>query len=88
MSRRAQLVRERTGLKNQIHAVLHRNLVERPPASDLFGVKGLAWLEGVELPDDEKETVSSCLRQLRFLGEELKRLDRVIAQAARQECSV
>ena len=82
MSRRTQLVRERTALRNQIHAVLHRNLVDRPPASDLFGVKGLRWLQSVELPDDERETVSSCLRQLAFLDEELLRLDRVIAQAA------
>jgi transposase len=88
MSRRAQLVRERTGLKNQIHAVLHRNLVDRPPASDLFGVKGLRWLATVELPEDEHETVSSCLRQLSFLGDELKRLDRVIAEAALEEHSI
>ena len=88
MSRRAQLVRERTGLKNQIHAVLHRNLVERPPASDLFGVKGLRWLDTVELPDDERETISSCLRQLQFLGEELDRLDKVIAQAALEQQSI
>jgi len=88
MSRRAQLVRERTGLKNQIHAVLHRNLVERPPASDLFRVKGLRWLDRVDLPEDERETVSSCLRQLRFLGEELERLDQVIATMALQERSI
>jgi transposase len=88
MSRRSQLVRERTGLKNQIHAVLHRNLVERPPASDLFGVKGLRWLDTVELPDDERETISSCLRQLRFLGEELHRLDEVIARAALEQHSI
>jgi transposase len=88
MSRRAQLVRERTSLKNQVHAVLHRNLVERPPASDLFGVKGLRWLDGVELPPDERETVSSCLRQLQFLGEELCRLDQVIAQTALKDHSI
>src|SRR5579863_6030137 len=88
MSRRSQLVRERTGLKNQIHAVLHRNLVGRPPASDLFGVKGLRWLDTVELPDDERETISSCLRQLQFLGEELHRLDEVIAQAALEQHSI
>jgi transposase len=88
MSRRSQLVRERTGLKNQIHAVLHRNLVERPPASDLFGVKGLRWLDGVDLPDDERETVLSCLRQLQFLGEELDRLDQVIAEAALGDRSI
>ncbi len=88
MSRRAQLVRERTGLKNQVHAVLHRNLIERPPASDLFGVKGLRWLGTVELPEDERETVSSCLRQLQFLGDELHRLDQVIAQSALEQQSI
>ncbi len=88
MSRRAQLVRERTGLKNQVHAVLHRNLIERPPASDLFGVKGLRWLATVELPGDERETVSSCLRQLQFLGDELHRLDQVIAQSALEHQSI
>ncbi len=88
MSRRAQLVRERTGLKNQVHAVLHRNLVERPPASDLFGVKGLRWLGTVDLPEDERETVSSCLRQLQFLGDELHRLDQVIAQSALEQQSI
>ena len=42
--RRAHLVRQRTRLKNQVHAILHRNLVPRCPAADLFGHKGRAWL--------------------------------------------
>ncbi len=32
--RRAQLVRQRTRLKNQVHAILHRNLIPRCPATD------------------------------------------------------
>jgi transposase len=79
ISRRAQLVRERTRQKNQIHAVLHRNLAERPPASDLFGVKGRRWLASLELPADEAETVCACLRQVEFLDGELEQLDRNIA---------
>lgn len=47
------------------------------------------WLaDGVELPSDERETVSSCLRQLRFLGEERSRLDQVIARAALVDHSI
>jgi len=42
--RRAHLVRQRTRLKNQVQAILHRNLVPRCPAADLFGHKGRAWL--------------------------------------------
>jgi transposase len=40
LARRSQLVRARVRAKNEIHAVLMRCLKDRPPASDLFGVKG------------------------------------------------
>jgi transposase len=45
VARRAQLVRQRTRLKYQVQAILHRNLVPRCPAADLFGRKGRAWLQ-------------------------------------------
>ncbi len=38
------------GLKNQVHAILHRNLVPRCPAADLFGIKGRNWLAAQDLP--------------------------------------
>ena len=69
--RRAHLVRQRTRLKNQVHAILHRNLIPRCPASDLFGIKGRAWLADQQLPPDEQATASGPLRQLDFQGEEL-----------------
>jgi transposase len=40
LARRGQLVVARTRVKNEVHAVLMRRLKGRPPASDLFGVKG------------------------------------------------
>jgi transposase len=40
VARRAQIVRHWTRLKNQVHAILHRKLLPRCPAADLFGVKG------------------------------------------------
>ena len=40
LARRAQLVRSRTRSKNEIHAVLIRNLKGKPPMSDLFGKAG------------------------------------------------
>jgi transposase len=46
-SRRTQLIRQRTRIKNEISAVLVRNLKGRPPVSDLFGKKGRAWLAGL-----------------------------------------
>ncbi len=44
VSRRAQLVRQRTREKNQVHAILIRNLKGRSPATDLFGAAGRRWL--------------------------------------------
>ncbi len=51
LSRRRQLVKQRTREKNQVHAVLMRNLKDRPPMSDAFGVKGRAWLAEQDLPE-------------------------------------
>jgi transposase len=80
LSRRRQLVKQRTREKNQVHAVLIRNLKGRPPMSDLFGVKGRAWLNEQELPATEREMVLACLRHLDFLDAEVAALDRAIAQ--------
>jgi len=44
VAQRSRIVRERTRLKNQVQAALHRNLVPRCPAADLFGKKGRGWL--------------------------------------------
>jgi transposase len=40
IARRRGVVKRRTQLKNEAQAVLHRNLVERPKVTDLFGAKG------------------------------------------------
>src|SRR5918911_242134 len=56
LSRRAQLVRQRTRCKNELHAVLMRNLKGRPPMTDVFGKSGRLWLGGLELPGDERQT--------------------------------
>jgi len=80
--RRAHIVRQRTRLKNQVHAILHRNLVVRCPASDLFGIKGRRWLAEQQLPPDEQTTALALLRQLDFQGEELALIDADLARIA------
>ena len=76
LARRAALVRQRTRAKNELHAALHRNLKGRPPVSDVFGVRGRQWLEALELPADERETVAGCLRQVDFLDREVSEVER------------
>ena len=80
ISARAQLVRQRTRAKNQVHATLVRNLKGRPPVSDLFGTRGRRWLAAQELPADEQETVAACLRQIEFLNSEIELIERALAE--------
>jgi hypothetical protein len=80
--RRAHIVRQRTRLKNQVHAILHRNLIPRCPAADLFGHKGRRWLAQQDLPADELAAAVALLRQLDFHAEELRLIDTDLGQVA------
>jgi transposase len=82
VARRAQLVRQRSRAKNEIAAALQRNLLDRPGVYDVAGERGRRFLEGVELPDDERQTVEGCLRQIDFLDEEIAAVNRALAEAA------
>src|SRR3954451_22941415 len=82
LARRAQLVRQRTRAKNEVHAVLMRTVKGRPPVTDAFGKRGRAWLAALELPADERETVDGCVRQIAFLDGEIAILERAIAEHA------
>jgi transposase len=82
LARREQLVRARRSAKNEVHAVLMRRLVGRPPVSDLFGVKGRQWLRQLQLPVEEAETVEGCMRHIEFLDSEIAEVERLIARYA------
>ena len=79
LARREQLMRARTRAKNEIHASLQRRLQEKPPCSDLFGVKGRQSLAGLEVPLEERETVDACMRHVEFLDCELAAVEKLIA---------
>jgi transposase len=82
LQRRSKLVRARTRAKNELHAVLARNLKGCPPMSDVFGKAGREWLSALELAPDERETVEGCLRQVDFLDEEVGLIERGLAEQA------
>lgn len=88
ISQRRSLVKRRTALKNEISAVLMRCLAPRPPVSDLFGVKGRVWMGALSLPEDERETLDACVRQLDFLGGELENLEGLIAKRVLEDQDV
>jgi transposase len=82
LQRRSQLVRVKSKAKNEIHAALMRRLISKPAFSDLFGAKGRRWLADLKLPDAERETVDSAMRQLEFCEVEIAQVEEVVATEA------
>src|SRR5712691_4643001 len=78
---RAALVRQRTQVRNRIHAVLHRCLKD-PPVSDLFGVVGRVWLTELALPEDERALIEAALRVHEAIEAEIALLERRLATVA------
>lgn len=87
-ARRDQIVRHRTRIKNEVHAILHSHLIPRCPHADLFNQRGRAWLERQALPEDERGAIGRHLRELDRLGEDLAVLDREIAECALNDSAV
>ena len=52
VARRYQVVRHRTRIKNEVHAILHAHLIPKCPHADLFNGRGRIWLMGQPIPDD------------------------------------
>jgi transposase len=74
------LVVQRSQLRNRIHAILNRNLVECP-YTDAFGRTGLQWLSQAPLPAAERREVDRRLRLLAALEREIEGLEMELAQA-------
>jgi transposase len=81
VAHRCSLVRQRTRLRNQVHAVLARNLIDAP-VTDVFGRGGRRWLAGVALPVHEREQVDSNLRLHDALDVEVQLVERQLAEQA------
>jgi len=60
---RLHLVRHRTALKNRIHATL-MTFGHPVSVSDLFGTKGRQLLEGLDVPEPWRETLTTSLRMV------------------------
>ena len=76
---RAKLVRLRSGLKAQVHAVMGKHGV-LPTRVDMFGPGGTAQLDALELPDAYAWRLKSLRQLVRTYDAEVDRLDRTIAK--------
>lgn len=91
IDRMRSVVRERQDLgrkaalvKNQIHALVTRNLLdgEMGSISDWFGAKGLRTLTALPLSAEDRAVLARSLRQLGYLAVQEEELHRELAQLA------
>lgn len=81
---RAAFVRQRTRLKNHVHALLAKNGITHE-FSDVFGKGGMEFLKGLELQGFAKTELDCNLRIVEALNAEIAKLDSVIRRNAKAD---
>lgn len=76
---RAQLVRHRTSMRRQAHAIWTRQLL-RCPHTDAFGPSGRRWVAELELPAHERLQLDGLLALHDAAGQQLKQIERELAE--------
>ena len=79
VSHRHGLVKQRTQVKNRIHAILHRNLIATN-VSDLFGKAGRRFLQRAKLPATDRHLLDADLRTIDFLTAEIDNSEKCFAE--------
>ena len=82
VTRRTQLVRQRSRLKNLIQSILHANLIPPCPHGNLVGISGRKWLARQILPADEQAAIERHLALIGQISETLTVVEADIAVCA------
>lgn len=83
---RVFLVRQRTVIKNRVHAYLTAENL-RCPQTDLYSKAGRAWLASVELPTVVRRYVELLLTNLDALSDQIRGLDRALQRECEQDAT-
>jgi transposase len=81
---RATLVRQRTRLKNQVHAILHQYGL-RHGYTDLFGRAGRAWLKQISLPSVAQQAMAIYVELIDGFTAQIVQQDKAVDEYTRSE---
>lgn len=81
---RATLVRQRTRLKNQVHAILHQCGLKHG-CTDLFGRTGREWLKQAPLPETARMAVTTYLELIDQFMASIEQQDRSVKSFTRND---
>jgi transposase len=84
VARSMELGAKISAVKNQIHALIERNLLQHEfeGMTDMFGAEGLDKLSNLDLPENESKALWMYLEELSLYAEQHKALDAEFAKIA------
>ena len=89
LRQRMFFVRIQTMVKNRIYDILDRHpevlLSQSPKTSDLFGAAGMRWLGQTTVDGEDNMLLSSELKLLKYLKEEIKQSNGVVKKLAKRD---
>ncbi|WP_352972716.1 IS110 family transposase [Mesorhizobium sp. M1334] len=88
VTRRTQLVRQRSRLKNLIQSILHAHLIPPCPHGNLVGISERKWLTRQILPADERAAIERHLGLINQINEALTVVEADIAVHALQDPTI
>lgn len=88
LRQRMFLVRVQTMFKNRIHATINQHDLKKPKVTDLFGVKGMRWLSGIDLPYPDNMILAEDLKFLSEVRERIKSTEGLIKDLSRGDQAV
>jgi transposase len=88
VTRRTQLVRQRSRLKNLIQSILHAHLIPPCPHGNLVGISGRKWLARQILPADERAAIKRHLGLIAQIDEALTVVQTDITQHALHDSTI
>jgi transposase len=86
LRQRLYWARLRTRMRNRIHALLDRQAgLKLPQCSDLFGVRGMGALKGLELPEPYSSLLQESLALLELLNHQIRDQEKRIARRGKAD---
>ena len=85
IKRRVGIGQRFSQIKNKIHGLLALNGVKEPDCSDLFGRRGIHFLQDLRLSHKFGTVLESLLREMAYLEEERSLLESRLAEICRDE---
>jgi transposase len=86
LRQRIFFVRIQTMLKNRIRGIIDKHPeVGKPPAENIFGIAGMAWLKEIKIAEIDKKIIGSDIELLNSVRERISTSDKLIEELGKAD---